>query len=101
MPMQPDTDNRALVRPARAAQELDVSRSTIYAMLADGRLDAVELGAGPSPRGRMIRIRRADLDAFVAGRRVPGSSLGAARPAVGFEQEPVAGQAITPTSETT
>lgn len=40
----PPLDERFALRPARAAEALDCSRPTIYALIRNGDLDAVKVG---------------------------------------------------------
>ena len=53
-----------LLKYPEAAAYLKVSHSTLYRMVAGGRLPVVRLGAGPQGKG-ITRFRRQDLDAFV------------------------------------
>jgi excisionase family DNA binding protein len=46
-----DRVSRVLVKPERAAQMLDISRATVYRMLADGSLERVIL-----PGKRLVRV---------------------------------------------
>lgn len=52
---------RVLLTPSEAARVLGVSPRTIRAMIADGRLRALDLAASDRPHGRRWRIRRRDL----------------------------------------
>jgi len=52
--------DRLLYRPEEAAEVLAIGRSTVYELMADGALIYIKLG-----RGR--RIRRTDLETYVAG----------------------------------
>jgi excisionase family DNA binding protein len=54
-----DTAPRMLLSVAEVAAELGCGRDTVYALLASGVLPSVRLG------GRLRRIRRNDLEAFV------------------------------------
>lgn len=54
-----------LLKPDRVAQELDVSRSTVYALLRDGELPAIRIG------GR-FRVRRDHLEAWVKQHPIVG-----------------------------
>lgn len=56
-----------LYRPEEAAQALGLSRSTVYELLADGRLASVKVG-------RSRRIPRAALDRFVAELSAPSGA---------------------------
>jgi excisionase family DNA binding protein len=47
-----------LIRPSVAAKRLGIARSTIYKWIGEGRIGSVELPGG------MVRIPRADLEAF-------------------------------------
>ena len=58
---------RLLLSVAEVAAELGCGRDTVYALLASGALPSVKLG------GRLRRIRRADLAAYV-------DSLAASKP---------------------
>lgn len=49
-----------LLSVAEVAAELGCGRDTVYTLLSDGALPSVRLG------GRLRRIRRDDLEAFVA-----------------------------------
>ncbi|QGV79350.1 helix-turn-helix domain-containing protein [Streptomyces ficellus] len=51
--------DRLLYKPEEAAEALAVSRSTVYELMAEGTLKYIKLG-------RTRRIRRADLEAYVA-----------------------------------
>ncbi len=55
-----------LYRPEAAARALDVSRSIVFELLADGRLESVKIG-------RSRRITKDALDAYVAGLAAPTS----------------------------
>ncbi len=50
-----------LLRAEEAAHLLNVGRSTVFQMLADGTLPAVRFG-------RSVRVRRADIDALIEAR---------------------------------
>jgi excisionase family DNA binding protein len=49
----------ALLKVTEAAEELNVSRAKAWQWVRDGRLPAVKIDG-------ILRIRRSDLDAFVA-----------------------------------
>ncbi|WP_432175037.1 helix-turn-helix domain-containing protein [Streptomyces sp. Tue6028] len=51
--------DRLLYKPEEAAKALSLGRSTIYVLMAEGALKYIKLG-------RTRRIRRSDLEAFVA-----------------------------------
>ncbi len=51
-------DERILLRPEEAAQRLGVSRSVVYELMADGRLDSIRIG-----KSRRIPVRA--LEHFV------------------------------------
>jgi excisionase family DNA binding protein len=51
-----DLPKNELMRPKKAAETLDVSRSTIYYWIATGRLEAVKLP------GKTLRIRKSAVD---------------------------------------
>ena len=50
----------ALLKVVEAAEELNVSRAKAWEWVRDGRLPAVKIDG-------ILRIRRSDLDEFVAG----------------------------------
>ncbi len=50
-----------LLRAEEAAHLLNVGRSTVFQMLADGTLPAVRFG-------RSVRVRRSDIDALIEAR---------------------------------
>lgn len=52
----------------QAATELGVTVATVYRLINKGELAAHRIG-------RVIRIRRKDLDAYLRGTRVPPGSL--------------------------
>jgi len=54
-----------LLRHREAAVYLKVSSSTLYALIANDRIQVVRFGLGPCGRG-ITRFRRDDLDAFLA-----------------------------------
>lgn len=56
--MHASLDIRLLFRPEDAAVALDISRTTVYALIASGDLESVRIG-------RARRIPRAALDAYV------------------------------------
>jgi excisionase family DNA binding protein len=58
---------RLLLRPEEAADQLAVSRTTLYALLATGELESLRIG-------RSRRIATGDLIAYVE-RRSPASRL--------------------------
>ncbi|MGW4512615.1 helix-turn-helix domain-containing protein [Streptomyces sp. NPDC004393] len=51
--------DRLLYKPEEAAEALSLGRSTVYELMAEGTLKYIKLG-------RARRIRRGDLEAFVA-----------------------------------
>jgi excisionase family DNA binding protein len=51
--------DRLLYKPEEAAEALALGRSTVYELMAEGALKYIKLG-------RTRRIRRAELEAFVA-----------------------------------
>jgi excisionase family DNA binding protein len=73
--MAPDTATRMLLTVTDVARELGCGRDTVYALLVSGALRSVRLG------GRLRRIRRGDLEAFVADMADsrPANSAAAAR----------------------
>ncbi|MFD4832610.1 helix-turn-helix domain-containing protein [Streptomyces uncialis] len=54
------TVDRLLYKPEEAAEALAVGRSTVYELMAAGVLRYIKLG-------RSRRIRRSDLETYVAG----------------------------------
>ncbi|MFF4120117.1 helix-turn-helix domain-containing protein [Streptomyces sp. NPDC001714] len=52
--------DRLLYTPEEAAEALAIGRSTLYELMADGVLAYIKLG-------RSRRIRRKDLETYVAG----------------------------------
>ncbi|MFF5496358.1 helix-turn-helix domain-containing protein [Streptomyces aquilus] len=52
--------DRLLYTPEEAAEALAIGRSTLYELMADGVLTYIKLG-------RSRRIRRTDLETYVAG----------------------------------
>ncbi|MBW1603776.1 helix-turn-helix domain-containing protein [Streptomyces sp. JJ66] len=50
---------RLLYKPEEAAEILAIGRSTIYELMADGALKYIKVG-------RVRRVRRIDLESFVA-----------------------------------
>lgn len=52
------------------ARELGLCAATVYKLCDQGELPHVRVGVGPG--GNAIRVSRADLDAFLAGRRRGG-----------------------------
>ncbi|MFF6931124.1 helix-turn-helix domain-containing protein [Streptomyces californicus] len=50
---------RLLYKPEEVAEALAIGRSTVYELMADGSLKYIKLG-------RTRRIRRVDLEAYVA-----------------------------------
>jgi excisionase family DNA binding protein len=57
-----------MLTAAEVASELGISREWVYEQIRSGRLVAVTLGAGTSGRGKVLRIRRSDLDRWLEGR---------------------------------
>ena len=56
----------SLIRPREAAEILQISAASVYRLLSNGRLPAIQVGP------RSLRIRRADLDQFIDARvRLP------------------------------
>jgi excisionase family DNA binding protein len=53
---------KPLLTPQQAAEQLGVTRGTVYELVKAGTLRAVRLGDGPKPR---LRIRPEDLDRYV------------------------------------
>ncbi|MFJ7104996.1 helix-turn-helix domain-containing protein [Streptomyces albogriseolus] len=51
--------DRLLYTPEEAAEALAIGRSTLYELMADGAVKYIKLG-------RCRRIRRSDLEAYVA-----------------------------------
>ena len=56
-----------------AAEFLNISKSSLYALASAGELTCVQFGAGKTKKG-ITRFRRVDLEAFVAAhvRRADG-----------------------------
>lgn len=54
--------DKLLLKPEEAAERLSLDRTTVYRMIADGRLPAVNV---PGQRGTFVRV--ADLSTFVRG----------------------------------
>ena len=52
--------DRLLYTPEEAAEALAIGRSTFYELMADGVVTYIKLG-------RLRRIRRTDLETYVAG----------------------------------
>ncbi|MFF7371952.1 helix-turn-helix domain-containing protein [Streptomyces tricolor] len=52
--------DRLLYTPEEAAEALSIGRSTLYELMAEGVVKYIKLG-------RCRRIRRADLETYVAG----------------------------------
>ena len=50
--------DRLLYKPEEAAEALAIGRSTVYELMAEGALKYIKLG-------RIRRIRRTDLEAYV------------------------------------
>ena len=63
------SDTRLLLTPERTAERLDVSRTTVYALLASGELESVRIG-----RSRRIPVQA--VEGYVARLRdaVPSRS---------------------------
>lgn len=59
MPEQPETD---VLTPAEAAKYLRVNPQTVYRLLNEGTLHGAKVG-------RTWRVRRSELDRFLAGDR--------------------------------
>ena len=51
--------NKALLRPDEVRQYLNVSRRTVYNMIADGRLEAVVIA------GHTLRVKRESVESAV------------------------------------
>ncbi len=64
----PAPDGSALLRPAEAGVELRLSKATVYRLINEGRLPVVYIGTDTAgkTKGRAARIRRADIEAFIA-----------------------------------
>ena len=56
-----DDDGPALMRTGEAAQFLGISRTTLWRLVRDGRIDQIEIRRGSH------RYRKADLKRFVRG----------------------------------
>jgi excisionase family DNA binding protein len=70
-----DTAPRMLLSVAEVAAELGCGRDTVYTLLGNGALPSVRLG------GRLRRIRRCDLERFVAQMHPSLPTCPVARPA--------------------
>jgi excisionase family DNA binding protein len=53
-------NNSLLMRPLEVGQALSLSKATVYRLLASNAIPSVKVG-------KSIRVRRADLEAWVAG----------------------------------
>lgn len=62
----PRSEGPLLLAMGQAAKYMGVSRPTMWRMIRDGRLEKVEILPGS------FRMRRADLDAYVAGNGITG-----------------------------
>ena len=60
-----DVLKNPLLKYDEAAAYLQVSLSTLYAMVSSGRVPVVRMGSGPKGKG-ITRFRLEDLDSFVA-----------------------------------
>ena len=58
--MDAQTKRKELLRPDEVKDFLNVSRSTVYNMIADGRLEAVRIA------GRTLRVTREAINQVVA-----------------------------------
>ena len=59
------TDQPELLRVRDVASTLNMSQATVYRMIANGQLGSLQLGRGQG-RGRMLRVPRSDLVAYLA-----------------------------------
>jgi excisionase family DNA binding protein len=59
-----DPSERLLYSPAEAAVVLDLSRATLYRMIAAGQLTTIHAGI----TGKSLRITRASIDRWLADR---------------------------------
>jgi excisionase family DNA binding protein len=57
-----------LLKPSEVAHRLQVSRPTVYDIVAAGHLDVVPVGTGSRPG---IRIPEDSLAKYIAARRIP------------------------------
>jgi excisionase family DNA binding protein len=60
-------DELALLTPRQAAEMLGCSVNSVYRLVAQGGLKAIDISLAGSQRPKM-RVRRTDLKAFVDGR---------------------------------
>lgn len=52
------TTDREVFSPTEAADYLGIGRTTLYSLLAEGRVRSLKIG-------RLRKVRRADLDSYV------------------------------------
>ena len=64
----PEAATPRLLTVDQARQQLQISRTALYALVGEGRLPMLKFG-------KSSRIRQADLDTLIAGATVPPSSL--------------------------
>lgn len=57
-------DDRPLLSPADVAERLGIKERKTYMMLAAGEIPSLKIG-------RLVKVRPADLDAYVASRTDP------------------------------
>jgi excisionase family DNA binding protein len=67
-------DTRLLYSIPETAEKLDVSPNTVYKLIADGDLRAVDMASSTAKRSR-TRVRADDIEAFIEARtRQPRAS---------------------------
>jgi excisionase family DNA binding protein len=66
-PHQQPPDSKLLLSPDELARELGVGRTTAYGLLWTGQIPSVTIG-------RLRRVRREDVDRFVAARLERGDA---------------------------
>ena len=69
------TDSPLFVTVPQVARDLGVAPATVYRLIDRGQLPAVEFGTGER-RGKLVRVRAADLDRFIAEREVESCPQG-------------------------
>lgn len=64
MSRRPPAASLVLYTPAEAAERIRASESTVYRLIADGRLRAVDISR-PGAKKPKTRVRSDDLDAYI------------------------------------
>ena len=54
-----------LLKPSQVAQVLQQPRSSVYALIRSGQLTAINIAPG---KGKVLRVRERDLEAFIESR---------------------------------